>query len=53
MLWLFAAIIVALLWIFRDKFPGGGGGFSGPDPAPTGFPKGRRKRIIDWWQRWP
>jgi len=45
--------IVTILWTFRDKISGGGPGDSGPDPAPADFPRRRRRRIIDWWQRWP
>ena len=51
--WLIVLAIVVALWIFRDKLPGGGPGDSGPDPTPADFAGRRRKRIIDWWQRWP
>jgi hypothetical protein len=57
---LFVAAVCILLMIFRHRlFDGGGPGGgdwpndSGPDPAPADFRKSRRRRIIDWWQRWP
>lgn len=49
------ALTVIAIWFVRDKLDGGGDWWndSGPDPAPADFRKSKRRRIIDWWQRWP
>ncbi len=48
-------VIAFVIWVIRDRFRNGDDWWndSGPDPAPADFPKTKRRRIIDWWQRWP
>jgi hypothetical protein len=52
---LYLAAVVVVMWLIRDRISGGDDWWngSGPDPAPADFRKSRRRRIIDWWQRWP